>query len=285
MPSLAGADPVTWRSGREFYSDTTGWSLGGGLAELAIGESTWAKERGVTIESDTVKSYQMPNTWACFQKLMQHDEYARDVKELLGRSKSGHAYFVTGFLTAASGTLTTSNTKTRSASLQLTAPILQALGVSLIAGNVGNPQVTPGFNVSSTTESTREIIEEVVFAISYDVVRTSISVNLDSKGWIKKSIVNGGPKRGRKNWLSFGRSTESAALDLDSDFALESESFDSTELERGGSSEPMDYLEEDMSVLFVDTSLHGDDEFGSDNETPRSFHLQTTPSIAMQTIT
>lgn len=284
LPSLAESNPVTWRSGREFYSDTTGWSLGGGLSELVIGESTWGKERGVTIESDTIKSYQMSNTWASFQRLMKHQEYAADVKDLLERSKSGHAYFVTGFLTAASGTLTTSNTTTRSASLQLTAPILQALGVSLIAGGVGNPQVTPGFNISSSTESKREIVEEVVFAISYDLVRTSRSVDFDSKGWVKKTIVNEGPKRGRHTLVSSGRSTQPEALDLDLGFSLGMES--PTMAGHGQEGAPLcgshgtPYYatnfdnEEEPSVMLVDTSLQGDYEFG-DDEAPHFFHLQT----------
>lgn len=205
--------PVQWSTCREFYSHTNQWSLAGGLSELLSLEQSRSVEKGVELESDRVKSYSLSNTLQHFQKLMAMDEYAKDVQALLQRAKSGHAYFVTGFLTTASGTLKSFESRGTGSSVGFTAPLGATGGLPL---PFGNPEIQPGHSRESRRERSMTITEEVIFAVSYDVIRTSKSLDWDRKGWMKRTVFNAGPKRVKDKHMAFGEDSDSEE-DEDSD--------------------------------------------------------------------
>lgn len=233
--------PVTWESRREFYSDTSEWSLAGGLADLVSLEQGFGTEVGASLESDEVKSYMLSNTLLCFQKLMSYSPYSNDVRDLLKRSKSSHAYFVTGFLTAKDGVLSHFKANSRTSTVELTAPVLQAAGVPI---PVGNPQVAPSTSTERRQERSMTIVEEVVFAVAYDVIRTSRSLDFDARGFLKTSIINSGPKRAKPKHMAFG----APEYDVDE--------WDSDDDESGYYAST---VEEEEEISFVNTEANWDD--------------------------
>jgi hypothetical protein len=197
--------PVEWRARKDFFSRTSEWRVEGGLADLVSIAQGHGTQRGVALESEEIRCYSMANTFHCFETLMANDSYARDVGALLERSKSGHAYFVTGFLTAKGGLFTEFQRQSRKSELEVTAPVLTAIapGIDTIIGGAGNPYLGPGFERSQQHGRSMEIVDEVIFAVAYDVIRGKRSLALDSRSFLKRTIQNAGPKRAKARHLAF----------------------------------------------------------------------------------
>lgn len=259
-------EPVVWSTRKDFFSNISEWSLGTGLADLIGIEQSFGTERGVTFEGDDVKSYSLPNTLQHFQRLMGNDAYARDVRDLLRRSKAGQAYFVTGFLTARQGTLSEFKLKSRKLGMEVTVPALEAAGVpTTILGGVGNPQIAPSASQTQRRGRTVEMVQEAIIAVSYDVIKSSRSFHLDSKKFLQTSIVNAGPKRAGSKHLAYSGTEDSD----DSDEADNSGSETEDTADR--------YAEEEADeVTFVNTEIFANALYNEDlavNAASASFRL------------
>ncbi len=197
--------PVEWRARKDFFSRTSEWRIEGGLADLVSIAQGHGTQRGVAVESDEIRCYSMTNTLHRFETLMANEPYARDVGALLNRSKSGHAYFVTGFLTAKGGLFTEFQGHSRKSEVEVTAPVLAAVapGLETVLGGAGNPYLGPGFEQSQELSRSMEIVDEVIFAVAYDVIRGKRSLALDSRSFLKRTIQNAGPKRAKARRLAF----------------------------------------------------------------------------------
>lgn len=251
-------EPIVFSTRKDFFSRASEWTLGTGLADLISLEQSHGIEKGVVIEGGEVKSYTLPNTLQYFQRLMSNESYARDVHGLLKRSKAGHAYFVTGFLTAKQGTFSEFQLKSRKTGIEVTVPLLEAAGIpTMVVGGVGNPQITPAKSQAQRLERSMTILDEVIVAVSYDVIRSSRSLDFGSRSLLKKSVLNVGPKRAKANHLAFaGRFGE----DFD-----DSDDSDASDAENPAATARLEKPEDD-EITFVHTDIFGDTRFdqGSD---------------------
>ena len=179
-------EPLIWSNMNDFTSRATNWSIGGGLADLIKIEPSMTNHQGFGVSSSEMKNYSLPNTAHNFQKLMGNKLYATDVKALLKRSKSGQAYFVTGFVTAKNGSFNHFHVKSRKLGLEINAPVFAAVGGAIPLSKGISMQSSYSTQKTSSTSRSMTIEDEVVFAVSYDIIR--------SKNLFSKRIINAGPR-------------------------------------------------------------------------------------------
>ncbi|KAH7141399.1 hypothetical protein B0J13DRAFT_58593 [Dactylonectria estremocensis] len=239
--------PVVWASGNDFISNTTGWKVTGGFSDIIQLGRSRSTENGASIESEEVSCYTMPNTMLAFEELMKNTAYSKDIHDILRRSNTGHAYFVTGFLTCRNGVLSVSRVESQHQQVGATAPILQAPASNF--GRMGNPNLSFGFEKTQKKVLSRQLVDNVIFAVAYDVIRSSRSLDLDSRFFVKTSIINKGPKRVKPNHLAFMRESDS---DSDSE----------------------DSASDNEEISYVNTELLGDERFDTVDLDAVSFHVK-----------
>jgi hypothetical protein len=251
--------PTLWTNRSDFFSHTSDWSIAGGLSGLLGIEKSNEVERGISLESSELKSYSLTNAMNTFEKLMSNEHYALDVNELLKRSRRGHAYFVVGFLTTKGAMWKEFTSQSRRSGLEVTVPVLEAVGSPL--GGIGDPHITPGFGTSERIERSMKIDDEVIFALAYDVIKGSRRLDLDAKAFLKRYVVNTGPKRAKARHLAF-----SPDEDSDDDDEIVDSDEEETELEiRGGTS---------GGIMYVDIKEFPAEELEDQNLSADSFKLR-----------
>jgi hypothetical protein len=199
--------PTVWTNRSDFFSSTSDWKIAGGLSDLLNIEKSNKIERGISLKSTEIKSYSIPNTVNTFRTLMANEHYALDVNELLKQSRHGHAYFVVGCMTAKGAMWKESNSHSCRSGLEVTIPVLEAVGSPLVG--IGDPQIAPSLGTSERLNRSMKMDEEVIFALAYDVIKESRRLNIDAKDFLKKTIVNIGPKRAKARHLAFSPNDDS----------------------------------------------------------------------------
>lgn len=97
------------------------------LANLVGFHVARSEERSRTLESESVKSYVLPNPEHYFEELMKDEDYSRDVRTLLGKVRPRHAYLVTGFLTTTKSAWKTEGSQNNETALSVTVPFSTVL--------------------------------------------------------------------------------------------------------------------------------------------------------------
>lgn len=215
-PQLA-ADIVVWSSRNDLYTHAKAWKIGGGLANLLL-QRSFLEEKGANLESDVVECHSMANTPVVFQSLMSNEAYASDVRALLKEAKSSRAYFVTGFLTTQNASFTEFSVKSQRTGLEVTALTLPGGIPKPPSGDdpFGRPNIKPEVEGSHRIKRSMKTADQVIFAVSYDVIKSSRSFDKDAKAFLSRSIVNAGPRRSKPKELAFnGEDSSSECSDED----------------------------------------------------------------------
>jgi len=164
------------------------------------------KEESRSLESQLVKRYTLSNPERYFQRLMQNEHYASDVRTLLNGNKLYHAYLVTGFLTTTGAVWKIEAGSKKTDGFDVVAPI------SDLANNPVPSRLDINVNPKITTaiHQRREmcVAEEEIFAVSYSIVKLSYGFNRSAFS-ITKTPVVGRPKRAKAHHLAMGDDDDS----------------------------------------------------------------------------
>jgi hypothetical protein len=251
--------PVEWSGRRDFYSQTTNWSVRAGLAELLSIDTGRSQTRSVDVKADTIKCYTLKNSMMAFERLMRVPTYAEDVRTLLKQSRRGHAYLVVGMLTAEGGLWKEFTTRSAKVGLEVKAPVLEATTGITLPGGIGNPEIKPEVEISQKIGREMKIGDEVIFALAYDVIRDSRSLDFEAKTFVKKTL-NVGPKIAKANHLAFtepGRKNRSLDdSDEEEEFEFSDDDHDNHSHAIGSSKEVITYINTERDV-FDEESLGG----------------------------
>jgi hypothetical protein len=205
--------PSIWPNRKDFLTHTSDWKIRGGLANIIDSENSHENKKGISLKSEELKCYSLSNTARYFKTLMGNELFARDVCELLKDSRRSHAYFVVGFLTTKGAHWTEFATKSRRAKFDVTVPVLETVGWPF--QGIGDPQIAPGFGTSETYRRTLKIEEERIFAVAYDIVKTSYRLDLSARKFVQTSFINAGPMRASANHLAFSNNSDEEQDDDD----------------------------------------------------------------------
>lgn len=178
------------------------------------------------LESQLVKRYTLPNPEHYFQRLMQNEHYARDVRTLLDNSHFHRAYLVTGFMTTKGAVWKTDSGQKKTNGFEVTVPVSELAAVPV----PGSLDFRFGPTVMTSTQQNREmrVADEEIFAVSYSVVKLAYSVSR-SAGIITKAPKVGPAKRAKAHHLALGCDDDSdEEIDVDSDDDYHSETQKST---------------------------------------------------------
>ncbi|KAH7251105.1 hypothetical protein BKA59DRAFT_124546 [Fusarium tricinctum] len=158
-------------------------------------------EETIRLESDLVKKYTLRSPEIDFELLMENEDYAKDARDLLEKTKGNRAYFITGFITASEATWSTEKTTGRGGGFDSTVPTGQACGIP----DSGFLNIGFGANrfTSNTQSYTRYIAQEHIFAISYHTVELSSKRVWPSMD-VSYSTVLTGPKKAKAYHLAMG---------------------------------------------------------------------------------
>lgn len=191
------------------------------LAKLVGFQVTRNEEQSRTLESESVKSYVLPNPDHYFEELMKNEYYARDVRVLLGKAWPRHAYLVTGFLTTTKSAWKMEGSQNNKTSLNVAVPVSSVLPAA-VAGAVAINGGIYGL-VSAQQSDERAVAKEEIFAVSYSVARLSYRPSA-SKTLFTSNPTIGQPKRAKAHHLALGHNgeeEEEEEVDWDSDDAVE----------------------------------------------------------------
>lgn len=205
--------PVIWPNRKDFFSQTSDWSIQAGLANVLGIDTSHGDQKGIYLESEELKCYALSSTTRSFNKLMQNELYNRDVRQLLKDSGRGHAYFIVGFLTTKGALWTEFSSTSRQSGFNVTVPVLEVVGSPL--PGLGDPQIAPSVGKSQTYARTMEIQDERIFAVAYDIVKMSYKLT-NAKKFVMSNIVNVGPVRGKAGHLMFSNDSDDEEF-VDSD--------------------------------------------------------------------
>jgi hypothetical protein len=208
-------DPSIWPNRKDFLTHTSDWKIRGGLANVLGIENSHENKKGVSLKSEELKCYALSNTARHFKILMGNELFARDVCELLKDSRRSHAYFVVGFLTTKGAHWTEFATRSRRAEFDVTAPVLEAIGSPL--QGIGDPQIAPGFGTSETYRRTMKIEDERIFAMAYDIVKTSYKFEMSPRKFVQSNFIDAGPIRASAKYLAFSNDSDEEEEDDDDD--------------------------------------------------------------------
>lgn len=209
--------PVIWPNRKDFFSQTSDWSIKAGLANVFGIDTSHDNKSGIYLESQELKCYALSSTSRSFKTLMQNEFYDRDVRQLLKDSRHRHAYFVVGFLTTKGALWTEFSSTSRQSGFNATVPVLEVVGSPLVG--LGDPQISPSVGKSQTYARTMEIQDERIFAVAYDIVKTTYKLT-NAKKFVMSNIVNVGPVRNNAGHLVFsGESDDEEFVDSDDESA------------------------------------------------------------------
>jgi hypothetical protein len=249
--------PMLWTNRNDFFSHTSDWRVAGGLSGVLGFHQSDKIESGLSLESSELKSYSLTNTMQTFERLMSNEHYALGVNELLKRSRRGHAYFVVGCMTTKGAMWKEFTTQSRRSGFEVTVPVLEAVGSPL--QGVGDPTIAPSFGTSERLKRSMKIDDEIIFALAYDVIKESRRLAMDAKAFMKRALVNAGPKRAKSKHLAFSPDDDSEDDDEIVDSDEESELEPNREMSGG--------------IMYVDTGEFPAEDLEGDALPAESFKL------------
>lgn len=208
-------EPVLTSNRKEVIQAAREKGISAQLSTLLRIDLTRGSKEKRQLESNLVKHYTLPNPEQYFKILMQNEDYAQDVRELLESAKAHRAYLVTGFLTAVGATWAIESATSTKNSLSIDLSVSKFLNGPV--GEVLNFALQPQ-NCSDTQHSLEFLSEEEeIFAVSYSVVELKREGS-PFPGFGIKSPVLGLPKRAKAYHLALGDSDDSSEeLEFDSD--------------------------------------------------------------------
>jgi hypothetical protein len=194
-------NPSTYHNRTDFLNQVRGGQVHTALASFFGLNVASKSQEGLLLKSGQAKRYTINNPERKFKELMSEELYARDVREVLKKAKSGKAYLVVGFLTTSGAIWTQGETRSRTAGFQLTVPLSESVG-SPIPG-FADPQV----NASASTQLQQglhmHVVEEEIFAVAYDEIKFSYSIDIHALE-MKTTVVQGRPVIAQARYLAFG---------------------------------------------------------------------------------
>ena len=183
------------------------------------------------LESELMKKYTLQNPGIYYEQLMQNEHYAQDARDLLASTKAGHAYFITGFITASETTWTIGKTMGSGGAFDTTVPVGQACGLpdgGLLGVSFGTNKL-----INNSCSHTRHVREEQIFAVSYYTVKLSSRLKWLSHDASRTPILSG-PKKAKAYHLAMGNNNDDEEIEFEWDSGDEEGSiteFKSKELE------------------------------------------------------
>jgi hypothetical protein len=205
IPDLLPA-PIIWTNRKDFFTRTSDWKIRVGLADFLGLENSHENKKGISLESGELKCYSLSNTTRQFNRLMKNEQFAQDVRDLFKDSDRSHAYFVVGFLTTKEAMWTEFATKSHRSEFHVTVPVLEVFGSPL--SGIGDPQIAPDFRTLQTNGRTMKIEEERIFAVAYDIVKTSYKFGMSTKKFVETMIINAGRARPNDGHLAFSNDSD-----------------------------------------------------------------------------
>ena len=172
-------EPFIYENHRQFLETVNEGSIRAAISSLFDVDLSSSAKAGLLMQSGTVKRYTLNNPKKIFNKLMENEDYARDVRDLLKDTSFGRAYLVVGFLTTTGTIWTQTENRSASAGLKVTLPA-QVVGLPLLG--VANPELNPSVSTTKRQGRYMHVVEEEIFAIAYDEVKTSYGID----GLVKK---------------------------------------------------------------------------------------------------
>jgi hypothetical protein len=199
------ATTQVYENRRDFLETIDEGAVRAGLASFLDVDIASKSRDGVSMQSDKVKRYTLKNPEKTFNDLMENNEYARDVQELLKDTSFGRAYLVVGSLTTTGTIWTYSQSRGHSSGFRVAVPVSQMM---TIPGFI-DPQISPKFSTTRRQERHMYVVEEEIFAFAYDEVKTSYSLDRSAKK------IRGNPRHRRTVWahsqqLAFGTDSDSS---------------------------------------------------------------------------
>jgi hypothetical protein len=198
-------EPFVYENHRQFLETVNEGSIRTGISSLFNVDLSSSAKDGLSMQSGTVKRYTLNNPKKIFEKLMENEDYARDVRDLLKDTSFGRAYLVVGFLTTTGTIWTQTESRSVSAGLKLMLPA-QVVGSPL--PGVANPELHPSVSTTQRRGRHMHVVEEEIFAIAYDEVKTSYSIDLPA-GKLKKTLVLGSSVRSQGKSFAFTPESDS----------------------------------------------------------------------------
>ncbi|TKA81490.1 hypothetical protein B0A49_00542 [Cryomyces minteri] len=193
---------------KEVLSVANDQGLGLALGSLFGVNFARSNEERVQLESQEVKQYTLDGPDDVFDLLMENDLYAADVQKLLTTTKKRHAYLVTGFLTT-SGTLwTRTKGHSRTQEFNVAFPVSQIAGSGLLPSELTDPSFEPSRTMKTEQHTEMHVVDEEIFAVSYNLVKVKYSFNKDAPHFTKKTPAVGPPKRANIRQLALGEDDE-----------------------------------------------------------------------------
>jgi hypothetical protein len=166
------------------------------------------------MQSGTVKRYTLNNPHQKFERLMENEDYARDVRELLKDTSFGRAYLVVGFLTTTETIWTQTESRSLSTGIKLMLPA-QVIGSPL--PGTASPGLHPLVSTAKRQDQCMHVAEEQIFAVAYDVVKTSYGIDPFKKGLKKTPMLGSSVRPQGKSFAFAGGSDSDDSSDEDDD--------------------------------------------------------------------
>lgn len=220
-------EPLIYENRRDFIENVEEGAVRAGLASLFNIDFASTSAEGISLQSEKLKRYSLNNPEQIFEELMNNKDYARDVRKLLKKTTFGRAYLVVGFLTTEGSIWTQSQTRKTRFGFKVTLPVSETLGGPAVA----DPKVDASVSGASRQGLHMHVVKEEIFAVAYDVVKTSYRV--DGQG---RRVKIGRPLQTQTR-LHFGDDSDSTSSDSsdDDDIAFVKGDVGSSEEEHGRS--------------------------------------------------
>jgi hypothetical protein len=222
LPNILKA-PQVYENRRDFVESVQDGAVRAGLATLFNIDFASRSAEGISLQSEKLKRYTLNNPEQTFNELMINEDYARDVQGLL--RKFGRAYLVVGFLTTSGTIWAQSQTRGSTFGFNVTLPISETLGAPAPV----DPNVDTSVSGASRRGLHMHVVKEEIFAVAYDVVKTSYTVDRRNRR-VKKAPVIGRALQARTR-LRFGDDSDSSDSSDEDDIAFVNGDDDSSEEE------------------------------------------------------
>ncbi len=167
-------EPFVYENHREFLEKVNEGKIRAKISSLFQVDLSSSAKDGLSMQSGTVKRYTLNNPHQKFKRLMENEDYARDVRELLKDTSFGRAYLVVGFLTTTKTIWTQTESRSLSIGIKLSLPA-QVIGSPLPKS--ASPELHPLVSTTKRRDQCMHVVEEQIFAVAYDVVKTSYGID------------------------------------------------------------------------------------------------------------
>jgi hypothetical protein len=160
----------------------------------------------VELETQEVKQYALNNPDEYFDVLMENDLYAADALKLVSSTKRGHAYFVTGFLTASGAVWTRKQGQTSTDAFSIALPLAEIAGAPL--PGLADPTIKPSLKWGNEQQRQMHVADEEIFAVAYSLVKIKYRFDKTASHFTRKLVTVGPSKRANAKHLALGNDDE-----------------------------------------------------------------------------